>query len=576
MNGASTGTIGLSEDSLPLQRFYRWERERANRIFLSQPMGGSLRDWTWAEAASEVRRIAAYLRAQNWPTGSNVAILSKNCAWWIMADLAIWMAGHVTVPIYPSLRPQTIRQILEQSGARACFLGPTDDPEAFHAIPQRVSVMRFPNAPAGPGPNWNILILGCDPLTGYPARAGGELATIFYTSGTTGAPKGVMQTFLAFTFLARGLVQGLDLPEEGSILSYLPLAHILERGGEELPAILLGWRVFFTAGPDTFLADLRRARPTAIFLSVPRLLLKFQQGVCEKIPAKTLDLLLRIPLVRSLVGKRVLKQLGLDKVAYAACGGAPLPPELLRWYRKLGLDLLEGYGLTEGMITHLTRPENVREGYVGPPLEGVEARRSEQAELLLKSPMNMRGYFGDPVSTAEAFTPDGFLLTGDLVDIEPDGQMRIVGRIKEQFKTSKGKYVAPSPIEMKLAVHPDIESCCLMGSGLPNPMAVAVLSAEARQRCADPAMRQALEDSLALQLLQINDQLELHERVMFIAVVDGPWSVSNGLMTPTLKLRRAPLEERYREHVEVWKSQQRRVVWEPERKAARAGSQEAA
>ena len=576
MREAATGFAGIGEEFLPLQRLYRWERERADRIFLSQPAGGRLRDWTWAEAAGEVRRIAAYLRSQGWAPGSNVAILSKNCAWWVMADLAIWMAGHVTVPIYASLRPDSIRQILEHSQSKACFLGPTEEADMAADMPPGVSAIRFPNAPAGPGPGWNSLIAGCQPLAGEPTRAAGEVATIFYTSGTTGLPKGVMQTFRAFSFLTWALLRRFDLPPEGSILSYLPLAHILERGGEELPAILLGWRIFFTERPETFLADLRRARPTAVFLSVPRLLLKFQQGVFERLPSHKLDRMLRLPVAGPLIGKRILAQLGLDAVRYAACGGAALPVSLMLWYRGLGLNLVEGYGLTEGMITHLNLPDNPRAGWVGRPLEGVEAKRSEQGELLLRSPMNMAGYYRDPDSTNDAFTPDGFLRTGDLVEVEPDGQTRIVGRIKEQFKTSKGKYVAPSPIELKLGVHPDIESCCLMGAGLANPFAVAVLSPEGRQKCEDPERRVALERSLGGQLHHLNLQLDAHERLMFIAIVDGPWTVSNGLVTPTLKLRRTPLEERYLGFVDHWMGQERQVVWEPQAKVRVAGRADAA
>jgi long-chain acyl-CoA synthetase len=579
MQGKATGATGISESDLPLQRFYRWERERANQLFLSQPFGGgNVREWTWSQAAIEIRGIAGYLKAQNWEPGSHVAILSKNCAWWIMADLAIWMAGHVTVPVYPSLRAQTVRQIIEHSESKACFVGATDEKDAATlGIPPGVIPIRFPTALGGYGEAWDAVLAASEPVADHPTRPADDLATIFYTSGTTGAPKGVMQTFTSFSFLTKALSGRVDLSgEQHRVLSYLPLAHILERGGQELPAILLGWHVFFTEGPETFLIDLRRARPTSIFLSVPRLLLKFQQGVFEKVPRRKLDRLLRIPIVRRIAGKRVLSQLGLDNVRCAACGAAPLPPDLLLWYRRLGLNLMEGYGLTEAMITHLTRPGNVRPGYVGSALDGVEAKRAENGELLLKSPMNMLGYYKDPQGTRDAFTQDGFIRTGDLVEIDAEGQTKIVGRLKEQFKTSKGKYVAPAPIEMKLLSHPDVESCCLMGTGLSSPFAVVVLSAEAQQRCAaDEMKRRALEESLSTCLDQVNAELEPHERVMFLAIVEGPWTIASGVMTPTLKLRRTPLEERYLAYVDEWKNQNRRIVWEAvEEKVRRAGGAE--
>ncbi|HJT87808.1 MAG TPA: AMP-binding protein, partial [Bryobacteraceae bacterium] len=454
--------IALTASDLPLESFYRWERERANEIFLTQPLGGMPRDWTWAQAAGEARRMAAYLKSRNWEPGTRVGILSKNCAWWVLADLAIWMAGHVSVPVYPSLKAQSVRQILEHSGARACFVGPTDEKEAAQTgIPEGVFRIAFPTAPMEGAAFWDTLVGAAEPLVENPTRPVDDLATIIYTSGTTGVPKGAMHRFRALSFNVKSVAQLLRLGSDERLFSYLPLAHIVERIGMETLGLTLGARIFFTEGLDTFLTDLQRARPT-IFLSVPRLLLKFQQGVFERLPRKKLNLLLRIPVLSSMVKRKILRQLGLDGVRHAACGAAPLPPELLRWYRNLGLNLAEGYGMTETFITHLPADGHVRPGYVGAAIDGVEAKLSPEGELLLRSPMTMIGYYKDPEGTAQSFTEDGFFRTGDLAAIDTDGQLKLIGRIKEQFKTSKGKYVVPAPIESKLVADPDVDACLLV------------------------------------------------------------------------------------------------------------------
>jgi len=552
----------LSVDDLPLERIYRWERERPESIFLTQPYdGGKLRDWTWGQAVFESRRMAHWLKAQGWEPGSRVAILSRNCAWWILADVAIWMAGHVTVPIYPSLKAPTIRRILEHCEARACFLGATDEPETAQAgIPAGVVCVRFPTAADGDGPTWEALVAAHPPLEGCPVRPADDLSTIIYTSGTTGNPKGVMHRFAACGYDAKVLSELIGLTRQERALSYLPLAHIVERVMEGT-AFYRGFRIYFTEGIDRFLSDLARARPT-IFLSVPRLLLKFQQGVFAKIPERKLQRLLRIPILNWVVRKRILRGLGLQDVITAASGAAPLPPEVLLWYRKLGLNLGEGYGMTETWVTHLPAPGAVRPGYVGAAIAGVEAKVDEHGELLIRSPMNMLGYFKDPEGTRACFTADGFFRTGDLAQIEADGQLKIVGRVKEQFKTSKGKYVMPSPIESQLLAHPVVEACCLMGAGLPRPFAVVLLAEEARKTTARLAERAGVEETLLNLLNTVNTQLDPHEQLGFVAVAAGPWTVGNGLVTPTLKIKRNVLESRYQACVDEWIRQNRPVVWE--------------
>lgn len=555
-----------SNEFLPLGRAYHWEKARANEPYLVQPSAdGSVRSWTWQQTMDEARRIATFLRARGWEPGSRIATLARNSAWWMIAELGAWMAGLVTVPLYPSLRAESIHALLQHADVRACFLGAMDDREAMQqGIPMGILRIAMPNASPevlrGCDRRWDEILADCVPLAESPVRAADELATIIYTSGTTGQPKGVMHRFSVFPHMGDGIAKLVNMDAGERFISYLPLAHIAERGVIEATSLHIGCPIYFTAGQESFLADLKRARPT-LFFSVPRLYLRFRQGVLEKVPQRKLDRLLRIPIVRGIVKRKILRQLGLDSVRFAASGAAPLPAEVLAWYRNLGLGLVEGYGLTETAITHAPRPEDFRMGYVGPALPEVEVRIGPDEEVQMRSPMNMIGYYRNEEMTQACFTPDGFFRTGDKGELASDGQLKIVGRIKEQFKTSKGKYVSPVPIEKRFSIHPALEATCVMGSGRPHPFAISVLSPEARKQCEVGGLNGALRSSLEQLLTQINSELDPHERLQFLALVDGPWDVPSGLITPTLKLKRDLLEQRYASRIDGWIAQQKPILW---------------
>ena len=559
-----TGGPAINDDDLPLQRIYRWEKERASAVFLTQPILGQVREWTWAQAIDEVRRVAAWLDAQKWPKGSHIAILSKNCAWWIMAEFAIWMAGHVSVPIFASLRPRSIRALVEHCDAVACFIGAVEDKETVaEGFPSAVQRISFPTADDPGALSWDAIVKTTAPLIGRRVRDANELATIIYTSGTTGAPKGVMHRFAAFSYFGMAMTRVVGDGSEARMLSYLPLAHIAERALVEGAAIRTGFHIFFAETVDTFLTDLRRASPT-IFFSVPRLLIKFQHRVLAKVPQRKLDRLLRIPLVNRLVQGRILRQLGLDTALIAASGSAALPPSVLEWYRKIGLNLVEGYGMTETGISHTPRGGRSRPGYVGDGIPGVETKIAENGEVLIRGPMNMLGYYKNPEGTREAFTDDGFFRTGDLGEMDAEGWLKITGRVKEQFKTSKGKYISPAHLERLLSVHPAVESCCVMGAGMASAFALVVVS----QRSAET--RGDLAHSFQALLEQVNAQLEAHERLGFLAVTDEPWTVANELLTPTMKHKRAAIEAYYSPWFDQWVKQRSPIVWHTSRPTSTA------
>lgn len=555
----------IDADKLPLARLYHWERARADKPYLTQPMGdGVVRTWTWREAMHEARCVAAWLKAQGWPEGSSVAILSKNCAHWIMADFATWMAGYVSVPLYPTLTAHSVRQILEHSESKAIFVGKLDDFATMApGIPDEVLRFGCCLSPEGSGKSWEEIVATVPPLAGETVRPAEALATIVYTSGTTGMPKGVMHSFASIGWAPEPSVNVFGLNPEDRMLSYLPLCHVAERWIIEANSIRAGFHVFFAETQETFLKDLQRASPT-FFISVPRLWVKFQQGIFAKVPKKKLDRLFAIPLFGRVVKKKILKQLGLDTVRFAGGGAAPMPGSMIEWYRSLGLDLLEGYGMTENYgVSHGSRPGQGRVGYVGTPYPGVEQKIAEDGEVLVRSPSNMMGYFKEPEKTRETLSEDGWLHTGDRGVIDEAGRLKITGRVKEIFKTAKGKYVAPAPIENRLTAHPKIEAVCVAGAGFPQPFAIAMLSADMLPAFStDEALRNELSESLKQVLDEANAVADHHEQLDFIAVVPEQWNVENGFLTPTLKIKRAAVEDAYSKHFEAWSRQRKPIVWQ--------------
>ncbi len=548
---------------LPLARIYHWERERAHHSYLVQPMGqGRVREYTWGHVVGEARRVANWLQRQGLEPGSRVAILSKNCAHWFMADFAIWMAGYVSVPIYPTLTAAGIRQIMQHCEAKACIVGKLDDWAAISSgVPDDVICVSTPLSPSTPFTAWDDIVANTPPLPNSPERAADELATIIYTSGTTGMPKGVMHSFGTLGWSAGPLVARSNLTPDDRMISYLPLAHVAERWLVQMTSIRCGFKVYFAESLETFVADLKRARPT-YFISVPRLWTKFQQGVQSKLPQAKLSLLLKLPIISGLVKKKILTQLGLDAVRVAGGGAAPMPPTLIQWYRDLGLELLEGYGMTENFgVSHGSRIGEARTGYVGHPWDGTEHRLSTEGEVQVRGPTLMMGYFREPEKTAETLTEDGWLRTGDLGQIDEAGRLRIVGRLKEQFKTSKGKYVAPAPIENQISTHPAVEACCVAGSGYPQPFGLLMLSDAARTAALAAAQADELAVSLAEHLQKINRGLEEHEKMDFFVIVPDAWTVENGFITPTLKVKRNEIEAAYGGKFAAWAKQSRPVVW---------------
>jgi long-chain acyl-CoA synthetase len=542
---------------LPLQLFFEREARHPRQAYLVQPVGGGeVQTLTWGDVGQQARRAAHWLRARELPQGSHIALISKNCAHWIIADLAIWMAGHVSVPLYPNLTADSVGHVLTHSEAALVFVGKLDDwPTMAPGVPDGVPTISLPLCPPGAFDFTWADLQTCSPIQDSPAPVASELATVIYTSGTTGLPKGVMHSFGTLGFAATHGTELFGLGEGDRLLSYLPLCHVAERMFVEMASIYTGQTVFFAESLDTFLTDLRRARPTALF-GVPRIWTKFQLGVYRKIPEKRLDTLLRLPFIGKRVGRKVLAGLGLDALRIALSGAAPVPEALLRWYQRLGLDVLEVYGMTESCgYSHVCRPGQQTIGWIGLPCPGVEVRIDASGEVQVRSGATMLGYFKDPGKTAETLTGDGFLRTGDKGEQDAEGRLRLTGRLKEIFKTSKGKYVAPAPIENRLAEHARIEQVCVVGDGLGAPIGLCVLSAQDQDR-------QALGASLERWLEQVNQTLDKHERLRRLVVVKDNWAVENGFLTPTLKIKRNVIESTYGPQFQDWSERSEAVVWQ--------------
>jgi len=558
----------MNGDRSILDAIYDNEAQRARQVFLTQPVGGGqVIDFTWAQMMDQARRMARHLQERGLQPGDRVAMLSRNCAHFFMAELAIWMAGGTTVAIFPTETAETVRYVLEHSGASLLFVGKLDTwPQQESGVPGDLPRIALPLAPTNPFDQWDDIVARTGPLAGRIRRAPEDLAMIIYTSGSTGQPKGVMLPFGAISAATAGAVSYMKAIYGGEgetrLISYLPLAHSFERAWVLAASLYDGSpHIFFAEGVDTFLADLRRARPTT-FISVPRLWLKFQQGVFAKVPPARLDRLLGIPIVGKLVARKILRGLGLDAVRHAASGSAPIPAGLIQWYRKLGLNLFEGYGMTEDFAySHSSTRDRNAPGFVGVPLPGVQVKLADDGEILIRSPGQFSGYYKRPDLNAEAFTDDGFFRTGDQGERDASGLLKVTGRVKEIFKTSKGEYVAPAPIENLLNAHPMVELSLVSGSGQSAAYALVVLAEELRPRLKDRAVRSQVQADLARLLDDVNRKLAVHERLRMIVVANEPWSIENGFLTPTMKIRRHRIESAVVHAVENWYATGATVHW---------------
>jgi len=438
-----------------IEKFYHWEKTTPEKVFLRQPKGKNWKILTYKEAGLEARKVTTALRSKGLQVGDHVAIYSKNCYHWILADLAIMMGGFVSVPLYSSLTQEGLKKVIDLADLKAIFLGKLDHwGDRTKAIPSEVLAIKFPhyegNAKVNIELEWDKLIQDAPPANDNFVPNLDDLWTIKFTSGTTGTPKGVMHVHRSPSWTMTQEEEtnfvGLISLEEIRTFSYLPLNHVGERIGIELPSIWFGGSISFAESIDTFAENLQDTQPT-IFFSVPRLWNKFYLGVIEKIPKKKLYFLFNIPIVSRILKKKIRTALGFRDVRVVGTGAAITPAFIKEFFKKLDIDLIEAYGMTEvcGCITYGVGKTPFDSVGKAIPYGDVKVDPNS-GEVLMKTPFLMKGYYKDPEKTALVIK-DGWMHSGDKGVIDANRNLKIIGRINDAFKTSKGSYVTPNPME---------------------------------------------------------------------------------------------------------------------------------
>lgn len=538
----------------------KWAQERPDEIYLKQIINRQFVEYSYADVADKALRLVSALNELGIRPGERVALVSKNCAEWFICDLAMMLGDFVSVPIFPTAGADTIEYCLTHSESKVLIGGKLDDPAAtqqvIDAMPELITIsLAYDTAPRCQH-QFTALIEQSKPSEARPQHHDDKLMSIVYTSGTSGLPKGAMLTYGAFAWSVQQLINHIQIERGDRLFSYLPLAHITERVYIFGSSIMGGIETAFPESLDTFIDDVKMQRPT-LFISVPRLWTLFQQRIQDKLPQKKLNILLKIPFVNTLIKKKLADGLGLDQARVLGCGSAPVSPALLDWYHRVGLNITEAWGMTESFaystLNFPFRADKI--GSVGNAGPGIELKIADDEEIMVRGKGLFSGYYKNDIATKESFDRDGWLHTGDIGSIDSEGYLTIQGRKKDTFKTAKGKFVAPVPIEKKLFEYTRVEMMCLIGLGLPGPILLVVPHDFPNF---DP---QRYERSTQKVIERMNTKLASHEKIKGVLMIKEPWSIENGVLTPTLKIKRHVLEKKYHDVGANWPKDQL-VVWE--------------
>ena len=549
-------------------KFYEWEKQLKDKPYLKQPFGDKWEEYTWGEVGDMARRLATGLKSLNLREGAHIGIYSKNCREWIISDLAIVMAGYVSVPFFPSLNGKELAYIMDYGDVDALFIGKIETWDQIKDdLPEGMPLIKFPHydgcSNVTKGHEWFKFIDSHEPMQNPNKPKLSDLWTIIFTSGTTGNAKGVMLTYQAID----GIKVVLDDPHNplgikhdgnNDFISYLPLNHIFERVVIEWCSFRYGGTISFVESLDTFAKNLKAVQPH-VFAAAPRVWTKLQLGLLTKFPQKKLDTLLKIPLLSSLLKKLIKKGLGFSKARIVVSGSAPMPVELIEWFRKVGVYITNGYGMTENcaICSSVDGRDFEKLHTVGQPQKGVKLKIDEETgEILMKGPFIMKGYYKNEELTNTTLR-GGWLHTGDKGFLDEDNYLHITGRVADSFKTSKGEYIEPLTLEQYFVNINEIEEVCVVGLGIAQPLCLIQLSEIGKN-----TSREVISKMLKDRLSEVNSDLVNYKKISTLIIVKDEWTQQNGIVGPTQKLKRGAIEDKYSKDYLNWHNFNEEVIFE--------------
>ena len=546
--------------------FYRWEKELADKPFLRQPFGKLWDTYTWGEVGLMARKLATGLKSLGLKEKSHIGLVSKNCREWIIADLAITIAGYISVPFFPTLKSYEIQNLLNFGDVDALFVGKVENwDEMKQGVPENLPIISFPHyknhSKVDVGEKWFDFINRFDPQSDdfYPKN--NDVWTIIFTSGTTGDPKGAVIKYKSL-YNTKSVHEdynplGIDEGGNNRFISYLPLNHIFERVCIEWTCLRYGGNLSFVESLESFGQNLSSVSPTA-FQGVPRIYSKFQEKILLKIPQIKLTKLLKIPVLSWIIKRKLKKSLGMSKAKVIISGAAALSVELIDWFKTIGVYITNGYGMTENccVCTNLDPYQNHGKGSVGKiSSPDVSLKTTSEGEICMKGPFLMDCYYKNKEMT-DSTLQNGWLHTGDKGFIDDDGYLYVTGRVKDIFKTSKGKYIEPAAIESKFGNVDEFSQICLVGLNCVQPLMLVVPTELAKNN------KEFTTSKISEILLDVNNDLDNYKKISKIIFVKEDWTPDNEMTTPTLKIKRAKIDEKFSLKYNDWEKSEESVIWE--------------